>query len=77
MDIRDTQDNKARREWIADNIEIYEKNIPNWRYDAMEIRAQLIMTREKLANLYLVTGNEEILQVMGELYRAIDRIKRL
>jgi hypothetical protein len=84
MDIWDTpeinkaiQDSKARREWIADNIEVYEKTIPNWRYDAMEIRAHLIMIREKLANLYLVTGNDEILQVMGELYRAIDRIKRL
>lgn len=84
MDIWDTPeikkaliDSKARREWVADNIEVYEQTIPNWRYDAMEIRAQLIMTREKLANLYLVTGNEDVLQIMGDLFRAIEQIKRL
>jgi hypothetical protein len=84
MDIWDTpeirkalQDSKERREWIADNIEVYEQSIDKWKYDAMEIRADLIMTREKLANLYLVTGIEDILPIMGDLYRAIERIKAL
>jgi hypothetical protein len=71
------EESKARREWIADNLELYDKSQPQWKYSAMEIRADLIMTREKLATLYLVTGKEEVLSIMGELFRAIERIKAL
>lgn len=75
---KNLRDEKARREWIADNIEVYaQEHLPKWKYDSMEIRADLILTREKLANLYLVTGNEDVLQIMGDLFRAIEQIKRL
>ena len=64
------------------DIEVILSNIPNWKYDAMEIRAELIETREKCAKLYLETGNDEILKteilkIMGDIYRAIDALKRL
>jgi hypothetical protein len=73
----EVRDDKERRQWIADNMDLYEKIIQHWKYDAMEIRADLIMTREKLATLYLVTGNDEVLPIMGDLFRAIERIKTL
>jgi hypothetical protein len=53
------------------------ENVEKWKYDSMEIRADLILTREKLANMYLRTGKDEILQIMGDLFRAIEAIKRL
>lgn len=77
MDKWDVKDDKARREWIASNLEAYEKSLDKWKYDALEIRADLIMTREKLANIYLVTGNDEVLKIMGDLFRAVERLKIL
>lgn len=59
------------------DVEVYLESIDKWKFDAMEIRGELIETREKLANLYLQIGNNEILEIMGDLHRAIDALKRL
>ena len=58
-------------------LEIYCDNIEKWKYDAMEIRGELIEIRAKLANLYLEIEAKEITEIIGDLRRAINALKRL
>jgi hypothetical protein len=50
---------------------------PTLPFIAMEVRCELILTREKLARMYLRTDNPEILKVMGILHHAIESVKYL
>jgi hypothetical protein len=71
------QNEKNRQECIEKGIEVYMAEIDPLKYSAMEIRGHLIETKEKLAGLYLSTDNNEILEIIGDISRAIDRVKRL
>lgn len=70
-------ENGPNRQKAITDIDLYMKEIAEWKYDAMEIRCELILTREKLAKLYIATGNEGILSIMGDLFRVIEQIKGL
>jgi hypothetical protein len=71
------QNEKNRQECNIKGVEVYMAEIEPWKYSAMEIRGHLIETKEKLAGLYLSTDNNEILEIIGDISRAIDRVKRL
>jgi hypothetical protein len=71
------ENEKNRQECIIKGVEVYMAEIDPWKYSAMEIRAHLIETKEKLAGLYLSTDNNEILEIIGDISRAIDRVARL
>jgi hypothetical protein len=71
------ENEKNRQECIIKGVEVYMAEIDPWKYDAMEIRGHLIETKEKLAGLYLSTGNDEILEIIGDISRAINRVARL
>jgi hypothetical protein len=71
------ENEKNRQECNIKGVEVYMAEIDPWKYDAMEIRGHLIETKEKLAGLYLSTGNDEILEIIGDISRAINRVARL
>lgn len=59
------------------DIEKMLETISPLEYHKMEIRCELIMTREKMAMIFMKTGDEELLKIMGKLYAVIEDIKRL
>lgn len=59
------------------DIEAMLANISPLEIEKMEIRCELILTRQKMANLYLKTEDKELLKIMGQLYKVIEEIKHL
>lgn len=59
------------------DIEAMLANISPLEIEKMEIRCELIMTRQKMASLYLKTHDKELLKIMGQLYKVIEDIKSL
>lgn len=59
------------------DIEAMLANISPLEIEKMEIRCELILTRQKMANLYLKTEDKELLKIMGQLYKVIEEIKSL